>query len=107
MAEAKMWVLCKDADRLERVYLSHNKEECNFSKNNTSSESPDRKKYVSRKSFEKNQKSLNTMKKHLKSAVAAKRSKKELRAAKKYIAECLSSSSSESSSSDGYSSNEE
>jgi hypothetical protein len=53
MAEAKMWVLCKDADRLERVYLSHNKEECNFSKNNTSSESPDRKKYVSRKSFEK------------------------------------------------------
>ena len=47
------------------------------------------------------------MKKHLKSAVVAKRSKKELRAAKKYIAECLSSSSSESSSSDGYSSNEE
>ena len=45
MAEAKMWVLCKDADRLERVYLSHNKD--------TSSESPDRKKYVSQQSFEK------------------------------------------------------
>ena len=105
--EAKMCVLCKNAGRAERVYSSHNKEDCNFSKNNTKAESPDRKKYVSRKSFEKTKRSLNTVKKHLKSAVATKRSKKELRAAKKYIAECLSSSSSESSSSDGYSSNEE
>jgi len=24
-----MWVLCKDADRLERVYISHTGSECN------------------------------------------------------------------------------
>jgi len=38
-----------------QIITNNNKSKNNKSKNNTRAESPDRKKYVSRKSFEKNQ----------------------------------------------------